>query len=994
MNENRGSEHRSDRHSSFFHKTGAFFRQTASRVYALLKRAYTRVAALFGVRTKQTEQIEQTRRFDSVETLPARPKKNTPAPVHELPHISREHLSGEGKEHITMFTPRHRRPGFVISVLLTSFRLVLVVIFMIGAAGLGSLVGIAKAYMETTPTLDTAEIEEQAETSYLYDCNGELITMYTGTENRDWASLEEIPVLLQEAVISIEDVRFYYHSGVDLKRLVGAFISNLMNSNVQGGSTLTQQLIKNSLLSTERTYKRKIQEAYLAMQLEQEYDKDKILESYLNTVSFGGSNYGVKAAALDYFDKDLSQLSLRECAMLAGITQYPYKYNPRRCYYIVKDPSVINERTDNVLQQMYYAGYITEAEYKAALADSVYVLPESSVNEMYGMPYFVEYAVYDVITHFLEARGKEDTDANRAAVETELRTQGYRIYTTVDPAIQKTVEQCLADWDKYPKMKNSEDSVASYENKDGTVTDVIQPQAAFVVLDQKTGALKAVVGGRTTPEVKKTFNRSYQNNLPVGSSIKPIAVYGPAIDLGFSDGTVVPNLPVAIEGWENESGTGYPGGGAKYYGPVTLRTAMVQSLNSATAYTLLRLVGLDNSYNYLTNMGIDPAHISKTGSGLALGDSSITPIELAGAYGTIANSGVYLEPLSFKQVIDRDGNVILDADDIQNQNKRQVFQDSTAWLVADMLVNAVQKGTGKEARIDGVTVGGKTGTVQNATGVLFAGITPDFTATLWIGSDRYKPLAGDVYASSSAAPLWKYIMSKIYETGEYPNKGGAIIDADAASFGLEQAEVCGLSGMLATDACRADTAHPTVMAWYRKGAQPTEECDWHDQLYVCTESGKFAVQFCPQEQLVYQAVIFLEADSPYWKLTPAKREEYLGRHVYLKPSIPIRSITPDMPEYAEYYCTTHTEEWWNAFALRQAAIEKATAQIAESKAVLADSTLTIPLADRDMLSGLISELQTLAASSDATAGAIEQKTAALESLTNQLVALYSGPALP
>ncbi len=989
MNENRGSEHRSSRHSSFFHKIGAFLKKTAEKIILFLKRAAKRAAALFGPKNRQTELIEQTRQFDSVEnSLFAQTKKTAaPAPVRELPHISREHLSGEGKEHISMFTSRHRRPGFIISVLLTSFRLVLVGIFMIGSAGLGSLVGIAKAYAETTPTLDTAEIEEQAETSYIYDCNGKLITMYTGSENRDWASLGEMPKPLQEAVISIEDVRFYYHNGVDMKRLVGAFISNLMNSNVQGGSTLTQQLIKNSLLSTERTYKRKIQEAYLAMQLEQEYDKDKILEAYLNTVSFGGSNYGVKAAALDYFGKDLSQLSLRECAMLAGITQYPYKYNPRRCYYTAEDPSIINDRTDHVLRQMYYAGYITQAECESALNANVYVLPESRVNEMYEMPYFVEYAVYDVITHLLKLRGKEDTKENRAEIETELRTQGYRIYTTVDPDIQKTVEQCLADWDKYPKMKKSEDAVAKYENSDGSVSEVIQPQAAFVILDQKTGSLKAVAGGRTTPTAKRTFNRAYQNTMPIGSSIKPIAVYGPAIDLGTSDGTVVPNLNVPIEGWDSKDG--YPGGGSKYYGPVTLRTAMVQSLNSATAWTLLNLVKLDNSFNYLTTMGVNPSHISKTGSGLALGDSGITPIELAGAYGTISHGGIYLEPLSFTRVVDRDGNVILDAEKIRDQ--REVFQPSTAWLISDMLVNAVRSGTGKKANIDGVTVGGKTGTVQNATGVLFAGITPDFTATLWIGSDEYKPLARDVYASSSAAPLWKYIMSKVYETGEYPNKGGNILGAAPENLGLEQAELCSVSGGLATDACRADTARPPVKAWVKKSVE-LEECDMHDQFYICSESGKINIQYCPQDQVALQSVLFLDAGSPYWKLKSEKLKEYLGRFVFLKPIVPVRDMTPDMPEYSDYYCTIHTESWYNAYVLRRNAIDAANAQISESNAVLSDSTLSIPLQEQSDLSALISDLQALIASDTATAGAIEQKTDELKSFTDQLAALY--PALP
>jgi penicillin-binding protein 1A len=461
--------------------------------------------------------------------------------------------------------------------------------------------------------------------------------------------------------------------------------------------------------------------------------------------------------------------------------------------------------------------------------------------------------------------------------------------------------------------------------------------------------------------------------------------------LGYSDGTVIPNLPLPIEGWNTENG--YPSGGSSYYGPVTLRTAVVQSLNSATAWTLLNLVGLDTSYNYLTYMGVNPSHISKTASGLALGDSGITPIELAGAYATIANSGVYQEPLSFTKVEDRDGNIILNADDIRNE--RKVFEPSTAYTVADMLVNAVQSGTGKRAQIDGVTVGGKTGTVQNATGVLFAGITPDYTATLWVGSDEYKPLASDVYSSTSAAPLWQYIMSTIYETGEasnkYPNKGGPIINADPTQFGLVQREVCSVSGLLATDACRADTSHKPVMAWFVSGKEPTEECNVHALLQVCNASSMLAGFYCPRENVVQQLVYFLDADSPYWKLSAEDRAKYLGQRVFVRPDTPVELLTPDLPGYYDYYCNIHTKDWYDSYVLLQSAIEAAQAQIADSNALLANSALSIPMADRTTLSGMISDLQALIASDTATAGAIEQKTQALKAYTDQLETLYSNP---
>ncbi|MGI5849825.1 MAG: transglycosylase domain-containing protein [Christensenellales bacterium] len=930
--------------------------------------------------------IGETQEFKSVSTAVKHPEikkihKTKDDRTRELPFISKEHLSGEGLEHINMFQAKRHNPNFIIGILLTSIKLLLIAVFMIGAAGIGSIVGLAKAYMETTPTLNTAEIEDQSQTSFIYDCNNEVITTYIGTENRDWASIDEIPDMLQKAVIAIEDIRFEHHSGVDIKRLIGAFINNLMNSNVQGGSTITQQLIKNSLLSTERTYKRKIQEAYLALQLEQKYKKEQILEAYLNTISLGASNYGVKAAAMDYFDKNLDELTLRECAMLAGITQYPYLYNPRRCYYTANNPDIINNRTDHVLNQMYKAGFITKKEYDAALTDNVTIVKKSKVNEMYGMPYFVEYAIYDVITHLLEQRNLLVTDENRALIEQEIRTNGYHIYTTVDPQIQQAVEQSLADWDKYPKLKNSEDSVIRYENGDGTITEIMQPQAAAVVLDQHTGELKAVVGGRTTPTAKKTLNRVYQTSMPVGSSIKPIAVYAPAIDKNNSDGTVIPNLPLPINGWDSHSG--YPSGGASKYGPVTLRTGLVNSLNSATAYALMNLVGLEDSYNYLIQMGINPSHINKTGSGLALGTSGITPIEMAGAYATIANSGTYLEPLSFIKVVDKDGNVILNADDIRK--RCQVFKESTAWLVSDMLVNAVSSGTGRAARIDNMTIGGKTGTNQDVKGVFFSGISPYYTATLWIGHDQYKSLNGRVYASEYAAPLWRDFMSKILKDKE----NAPIINANPKDLGLVKVRICSVSGMVATDACGHDAGgHKPADAWFAKGTQPTDTCDQHELYYVCTESEKIATQFCPETAKALQAFLFLKNDSIYWKLPADKLAQCLPGALH-KPEVSLSEMTQDLPAYHEFFCSIHTKLWFDEQQNLSNASAAANTQISVSNSVLANQSLTIPLEDRQSLSEKINELQTLLATAGVTAGAIEQRTAELQTLTDTLVSIYT-----
>lgn len=956
---------------------GAFFKKLVAKVTG--KDAADSSAAGF-----------ETQVFDSLPQNGARQRAARAAHERQriIPHISKEHLSGEGKEHINMFRPHRYRQNIVLGVALTSFKLILIVVMMIGAAGVGTLVGVAKGYMETTPTLDTNKIEDQSETSYIYDANGDLITAYTGVENRNWATIDEIPLQLQLAVKAIEDVRFDIHSGVDVKRIVGVFLSNLMNTSVQGGSTITQQLIKNRMLSPERTYKRKIQEAYLAMQLEETYSKDEILEAYMNTIHLGASNYGVKTAAMDYFGKTLDKLTLRECAMLAGITQYPYQYNPRRCYYVTEQPEVVNKRTDEVLRKMYTAGFITLAEYNAAKADTVAVLEESLISQMYEMPYFVEYAVYDVITHFLKQRNLQDTKQNRAALERELRTNGYKIYTTVDPNIQKTVEESLYKWEKYPRLENSGDAVVRDETS-GSVVEIIQPQSAAVVLEQSTGELKAIVGGRVPPIAKKTFNRAYMSKMPVGSTIKPIAVYAPAIDKGYSDGTVIPNIPYAIEGWDDPP-KNYPAGGASRYGPVTLRSGLVNSLNSATAYALMNLVGLQDSYNYLIQMGVNPVDINQTGAGLALGASGITPIELAGAYATIANSGVYLEPLSFRCVLDKHGNVILDANEIRVQ--RHVFKESTAWLVTDMLVDAVQNGTGKQARIPGMTIGGKTGTNQDAKGILFAGISPYYTATLWIGHDYYKPLHSRVYASSDAAPLWKDFMSRILEGME----DKPIIDADPAALGLVKLTVCAVSGELATPACAEDmSGHKPVTAYYASGTEPTLSCGWHQLYPACEESARIATAYCPHTSAT-KPLLMLPADSVYWKLSPSQLQEYLpGALPELEGGLSLADLDPGSALYQSYYCPIHTDAWFNAQLERADAVSRAGAQINASSAVLADSSYAMSADDRTQLSNKINELKGMVGGEAATVAAIDQKSNELRILTETLVAIYTpAPGAP
>ena len=744
------------------------------------------------------------------------------------------------------FKPRDKQPNFILSVLCHTVCILLVVVLVFGVGGFGALMGVAKGYYETTPDLDVDKIETQNLTSFIYDCNGELITAYKGTENRVWAYYDEIPENLVYAFVAVEDARFFTHNGIDIKRIIGAFVSNLQNESTQGGSTITQQLVKTTLLSTEQSYKRKLQEAYLAIELESEYSKEQILEWYLNIIPLGESNYGVKAAAKDYYDKDLSELTLRECASLAAITRNPSRYNPRRNYYGTGEPSIIDDRTDYVLECMYDNGFISKAEYDAALADSLTVVEDSTVNDLYDMPSAVETVLDDAVTELLADRGLEDTSENRSAVRREIQEGGYHIYSTIDPEIQNIVEDVLYNWEDYPELADPSDEYASS-------TQAIQPQAACVIYDYISGEIRAVVGSRTPQTQFLVLNRATDSNMPVGSSIKPLAVYGPALDKGYAPGSVSSNLPVPIEGWGTAKG--YPSNftSGTYRGMVTLRAGMRASLNTVAANTLMSMVGISDSVEYLEAMGIDPDHINADGSGLALGSSGITVREMAQAFGTIANSGTYQKPLTFTKITDADGNVILDMKAKQAESQRQVFREGTAYMLVDMLVDAVQSGSGRSARIDGMTVAGKTGTHSDYKSVFFAGFTPYYSGAVWVGHDEFKSLYSGATGGKEAAPIWKAVMERIIEAKGQEDK--EIIEDDPESLGLTRVTLCSLTGKLATDACRADDDFPPTTDWCHADSVPTETCDLRVTLPTDASTGQIARAGCPNTtEVAYQVV--------------------------------------------------------------------------------------------------------------------------------------------
>ncbi len=773
-------------------------------------------------------------------------------------------------------TDRRARKPFVLDILFTSLKLLLVAVLVVGFGGMGLVYGVAKAYIDTTPELDVTQLTISDRTSYLYDINGAEIMTVSSIEYRDWASIEEIPEMLRNAFISVEDVRFYKHSGVDFKRLFSAALEILGNSNSSGGSTLTQQLIKNKILGSERTYKRKIQEAFLALQCETVMEKNEILEAYLNDIYLGGSNYGVKAAAKDFFGKELNELTVRECAMLAGLTQNPYRYNPRLNYYwetYGRDADAYESytvaRTNTVLKRMYENGKITREQYESALAEDVKILEVSENSKMYDMAYFVEYCMEDVITHWLKVDGVANTSANRAIYENKLRTGGYRIYTTVDPTIQNTVQTSLSEWDSYPNLADMSQSVITEEVSESVTIETIEPQAAAVVIDQSTGEIRAIVGGRTEPSVRKGLNRASQSYMEVGSSIKPLSIYGVALDNGASTATIVANADGEINGWGGENG--YPSGGlssSKTYGPVSIRTGLSKSLNVVAGRLLFSsYVGVERAVSYLERLGIPESQINKDGPGLALGTSGITPIQMCAAYAAIANNGYYLEPLSFTKVTDSEGNVILDANVLRATAVKVYNESSTAYQLVDLMTQAVTSGTGTKAKIDGYQVAGKTGTNSDYASVYFAGMTCAYTAVVWIGHDYpTNKLETGSSGGDYAAPLWQDFMSKIMQGVE----STAIIQETHESLGMVQRTVCPVSGKLATEACvhyqSNGSKFELITDWFDYANVPTEYCDMHVTLSICSKSNCIASAQCDPDNVSQITYVLLHPGNQFYDL--------------------------------------------------------------------------------------------------------------------------------
>ncbi len=738
-------------------------------------------------------------------------------------------------------------------------------------AGFGMIHGI----IDSSPSVDDINIAPSGYSTTIYDSDGNQITkLIQSGSNRESVSIDNIPKCLQYAFIDIEDERFYEHNGVDLKGIIrAAYIAVSTRSLSQGASTLTQQLLKNNVFqggnenSVGELFKRKFQEQYLALELEKATTKSYILESYLNTINLGQNCLGVQAAAKRYFNKDVSEINLSEAAVIAAITQSPSKYNP------VIHPENNAERREKVLKHMLSNGHISQDEYNSAMADDVYSRIQTlNVNTSTSNPYsyFVDALIDDILEDLQEQKGYTRNQAYNA-----LYSGGLSIYTTQDPAIQAICDDECNNAANYPStvyysinwawsVQHSDGTVSNYSEADieyynkvllenssfnltfsspeeadqyiaafkteywqegdtdlgENILYTLQPQVSFTVMDQKTGYVKAIVGGRGEKTASLTLNRATNTTRQPGSCFKVLSTYAPALDTaGYTLASLVEDSPFydvngrKVSNWWGDS----------YRGPSTLRAGIRDSMNVVTS-KLITAITPQLGFEYLEDFGFttlvsektldDGSVVSDIGQSLALGGITygVTNLELCAAYAAIANGGVYNEPILYTKVLDHKGRVLLE----NNSDDHAVIKDSTAWLLTSAMQDVVTEGTGKLCQVPGMTVAGKTGTTSDDNDIWFSGYTPYLTATVWSGFDNNQTLPNTSYHET----LWSKIVSRIDETKGYTDDPGF-----PKPDSVVEAKICSASNKLAIEGVCGSSNMRTE--YFSKATVPTDQCDVH-----------------------------------------------------------------------------------------------------------------------------------------------------------------------
>lgn len=592
-------------------------------------------------------------------------------------------------------------------------------------------------------------------TIYYTDSSGHTSVYETvnSPSNRRWIRYDKIPADMKNAAIAIEDERFYSHNGVDIKRTLGAVLGYITGSDGYGGSTITQQVVKNITKDEERKALRKVREIFRAIKLESEYSKDEILELYLN-VSFFGSGNGVQSASHAYFGKDVSELNLAECASIVGITKYPTKYNP------LTNPENNKERQETVLYKMHELEMISDEEYQEALDYQLVFTPDKEEN-IARQSYFTELVIGEVFDDLVNEGGYSESLA-----ESMIYNGGLTIYSTVDPKVQSAMEKVL-------------------ENR-SNFTSSSSVQAAMVVMDPYTGQVKGSVGGAGVKDRDLGLNRAVDAYRQPGSTIKPLAVYGPAMEEGFiyGPGSTVVDKPIDINGYK--PGNWYSG----YKGTTTVRNAIIWSMNTPAVQTVDEM-GVNVSLSYLKNK----YHIStideKDGlAAVSLGGltNGVNVLEWTAAYCTFPNDGEWISPCSYTKVVDHSGKVILE----KKQIREKVFSERTNFLMTDILKSTASSSLIGGA-ISGMSCAGKTGTTNSYVDKWYMGFTPYYTGGVWVGNDDSSPLNNGA-TSNSPQRIWRAVMSEIH-------KGLEDTGFSPAPSGIKKVSLCSITGKLASETC-------------------------------------------------------------------------------------------------------------------------------------------------------------------------------------------------
>ncbi|MBQ3164496.1 MAG: PBP1A family penicillin-binding protein [Lachnospiraceae bacterium] len=774
-------------------------------------------------------------------------------------------------------------------------KLILITLLAFCIVGACFGIGMFKGILYSAPAISNLSVIPTGYATVVYDSEGnEMTKLVAADSNRSWEKMSKIPEDLAHAFVAIEDERFYDHNGIDLKGIVRAAAEAVQAGRLtQGASTITQQLLKNNVFenwtneSTIQKIKRKIQEQYLAIELEKTMEKDEILEIYMNSINLGQNTLGVKAAAQRYFNKPTYQLTLSECAVIASITQNPSRLNP------ISHPEANAERRAKVLRNMLKHGYITQAEHDEALADDVYsriatVNEETKNNSVYT--YFVDEVTEQVLEDLMEIKGYDERQAYNL-----LYSGGLGIFTTQDSKIQSICDEVFGNEENYPEnikwylnyvltvkkangdkenhstemfrshfkqfdssfnllYSSKEDAYAAIEEYkaavmsegdtvDGErVTLTPQPQVSITIEDQATGHIVAMVGGRGTKEASRTLNRATNTTRQPGSTFKTLSTYAPALD---SAGLTLADV-------QNDAPYNYTSGrpvsnwwGREYRGLLSLRYGIAQSANIVAVKTMTQITP-QLGFDYLLNFGfttlvdrrVEKAGtvVSDIGQPLALGGitDGVTNMELNAAYAAIANQGNYVKPKLYTKIVDHNGNVLIDN---TTPVKKQVIKETTAWLLTNAMEDVVNgRGTGGSANFGNMAIAGKTGTTTDYKDVWFSGYTPYYTATVWTGYDNNVSLKSSAEKNLSKT-LWKQVMGKIHENLEYRSFPMA--------SGIVTAAVCSKSGKLpiqgVCDGC-------VITEYFAEGTVPTTTCDVHYFSNICAYSGLTATEECPFKQ--------------------------------------------------------------------------------------------------------------------------------------------------